>query len=149
VTGWMDSGLLVTILIWLPIPLILLSERLVPKLKDWLLNWKDVVEDSFWVLSGTFIWAPIYDKNYETPISNLFASIRESSEFPFALEADTVLGLFVMALIGLIAVEFIGYWAHRLQHRFIFFWRIHATHHHLTKMSVARADRGIRWNFLG
>ena len=120
-----------------------------PKRKDWLLNWRELGEDAFWVLSGTFIWAPIYDENYDTPISLLFERIRDASGFPFALEANTVLGLLFVALIGIISIEFISYWAHRLQHRFMFLWRIHATHHHLTKMSVARADRGHPLEFLG
>lgn len=141
-TGWMDSGLLVTLLVYLPIPLLLLFERLVPKRQDWLLSWKDLAEDSFWVLTNVYIWVPIYDDNYDTPISTLFASVRDSSGFPFKLEAGTTLGILFLAIIGLLASEFIGYWAHRVQHRFMFFWRIHATHHHLTKMSVARAQRG-------
>ena len=67
--------------------------------------------------------------------------LREASGFPFRLEADSVAGLLAAAMVGIVAVEFIGYWAHRIQHRFLFFWRMHATHHHITKMSVARADR--------
>jgi sterol desaturase/sphingolipid hydroxylase (fatty acid hydroxylase superfamily) len=53
------------------------------------------------------------------------------------------------AMVGIFAIEFIGYWLHRIQHRFMFFWRIHATHHHITKMSVARADRTHPLEFLG
>jgi len=28
------------------------------------------------------------------------------------------------------------YWLHRIQHESMFWWRMHATHHHLTKMSA-------------
>jgi len=148
-TGWMDAKLLTSILIWLPIPLLLIAERFAPRRKDWLLNWRDLAVDTFWVFGTYLIWVPIYDEYYDTPISNAFAALREASAFPFRLEADTIPGLLGAAMVGIVAVEFIGYWAHRLQHRFLFFWRIHATHHHITKMSVARADRTHPLEFLG
>jgi sterol desaturase/sphingolipid hydroxylase (fatty acid hydroxylase superfamily) len=37
--------------------------------------------------------------------------------------------------------EFVYYWLHRVQHESIFWWRIHATHHHITKMGAVRSDR--------
>ncbi|NOX52496.1 MAG: sterol desaturase family protein, partial [Gammaproteobacteria bacterium] len=149
VTQWMDAQLLVAILVFAPIPLILIAERLIPRRDDWLLNWRDAAEDAFWVFATYLIWLPIYDEYYDTPISNAFALLRDASAFPFRLEADTITGLVVAAMVGIIAAEFIGYWAHRIQHRFMFFWRIHATHHHITKMSVARADRTHPLEFLG
>ena len=146
---WMDAGLLVSILMFAPIPLLLIAERLLPKRRDWLLNWRDLLEDSFWVFATYLIWVPIYDEAYDTPISNFFASLRDASGFPFRLEAETTVGLVVAALIGIFAKEFIAYWLHRIQHRFMFFWRIHATHHHITKLSVARAERTHPLEFLG
>lgn len=146
---WTDPEILVGILMFAPIPLLLLAERLLPKRRDWLLNGKDLAEDSFWVLATYLIWGPIYDTAYDTPISNLFAALRDAVNFPFALEAETTFGLLIAALIGIFATEFIAYWLHRLQHRFMFLWRIHATHHHITKMSVARAERTHPLEFLG
>ena len=148
-TQWMDPELLVSILIVLPIPLYLVVERLMPRRRDWLLNWRDLREDAFWVLATYFIWSPIYHDAYNTPISDLFASLRDASGFPYRLEANTIAGLITAALAGIFVIEFIGYWLHRIQHRFMFFWRIHATHHHITKMSVARADRTHPLEFLG
>jgi sterol desaturase/sphingolipid hydroxylase (fatty acid hydroxylase superfamily) len=148
-TQWMDQELLVSILIVLPIPLYLVVERFMPRRRDWLLNWRDLAEDAFWVLATYFIWSPIYDEAYDTPISNLFAALRDFSGFPYRLEGDTIIGLLTAAMAGIFAIEFIGYWLHRIQHRFMFFWRIHATHHHITKMSVARADRTHPLEFLG
>ena len=148
-TQWMESELLVTILIFAPIPLLLLAERITPRRRDWLLNWRDLAEDAFWVLGTYFIWVPIYDEAYDTPISNLFSSLRDASGFPFRLEAETTAGLLIIAIVGICAIEFIAYWLHRMQHRFMFFWRIHATHHHITKMSVARAERTHPLEFLG
>ncbi len=148
-TQWMDAQLLIAIMLWVSIPVLLIAERIVPRRDDWLLNWRDVAEDAFWVFATYLIWVPIYDEYYDTPISTAFASLREASAFPFRLEADTITGLLVAAMVGIIAIEFIGYWAHRLQHRFMFLWRIHATHHHITKMSVARADRTHPLEFLG
>jgi sterol desaturase/sphingolipid hydroxylase (fatty acid hydroxylase superfamily) len=146
---WMDGQLLVSILIFSTIPLFLVLERFAPRRRDWLLNWRDLAEDSFWVLATYLIWVPIYDEHYDTPISTMFASLRDASGFPYRLEADTVTGLVAAALAGVFAIEFIAYWLHRVQHRFLFLWRIHATHHHITKMSIARADRTHPLEFLG
>ena len=145
----MDAQLLVFILIWLPFPVLLIAERFAPRRKDWLLNWRDLAEDAFWVFATYLVWVPIYDEYYDSPISSAFSALRDASSFPFSLEADTITGLLVAAMIGVIAIEFIGYWAHRIQHRNMFFWRMHATHHHITKMSVARADRTHPLEFLG
>ena len=147
--GWMDFGTLVSILIFFPIPFYLIMERFLHKRKDWLLNLRDLAEDAFWVTATYLIWAPIYDKHYETPISELFQSLSKQSGLQLNLESNTMLGLIGFALIATFAKEFIGYWLHRMQHRFMFFWRIHATHHHITKMSVARADRTHPLEFLG
>ena len=149
ITGWIDLAVLVSVLLFVPIPLLLLAERLIPKRKDWLLDWQDLTEDLFWLACSFLIWGPIYDDAYDTPISNLFALLRDSSGFPFRLEADTTGGLLVAAFIAIFVAEFIGYWAHRVQHRFMFLWRIHATHHHITKMSMARAERTHPLEFLG
>jgi sterol desaturase/sphingolipid hydroxylase (fatty acid hydroxylase superfamily) len=146
---WMDGQLLVSILIFSTIPLFLVLERFAPRRRDWLLNWRDLAEDTFWVLATYLIWVPIYDEHYDTPISTLFASLRDASGFPYRLEADTVTGVVFAALAGVFAIEFMAYWLHRVQHRFLFLWRIHATHHHITKMSIARADRTHPLEFLG
>lgn len=146
---WVDFGTLVTVLLFFPIPFFLILERFFPKRRDWLLNWRDLAEDAFWVSTTYLIWVPIYDIHYDTPISELFSTIREQSGLQFALEADRVLGLLVFAIVAIFIRELISYWLHRMQHRFMFFWRIHATHHHITKMSVARADRTHPLEFLG
>lgn len=39
ITGWIDLPVLVPVLLFVPIPLLLLAERLIPKRKDWLLDW--------------------------------------------------------------------------------------------------------------
>ena len=148
-TQWVDPGVLFGAIVLVRIPLLLVLERLVPRRRDWLLNSRDFAVDTFWVLTTYLIWYPFYDQYYDTPISKLFASLRDTLQFPYRLEADTTIGLVGAALIGVFAVEFIGYWAHRLQHRSFFLWRIHATHHHITKMSAARADRTHPLEFLG
>ncbi len=148
-TQWVDPKFLFPILLYLPIPLLLLMERLVPRRKDWLLNWRDVGVDSFWVLGTYLIWVPFYDDYYDTPISEAFSALRDASGFPFRLEADTTLGLVAAAIIGILVREFIGYWLHRAQHQSMFLWRIHAMHHHITKMSAARGDRTHPLEFLG
>lgn len=145
---WMDADLLVTLILFSAIPLLLLAERFSPKRQDWLLNWREFAEDAFWVFAGFLIWFPLFDEFYDTPISDAFTAIKESSGLPFSLEPTSTLGLLFAGSVALVAAEFIGYWAHRIQHRFMFFWRIHATHHHITKMSAARADRTHPLEFL-
>ena len=147
-TGWVDADLVTNLLLIVPIPLLMIAERLQPKRQDWVLNWKEYAEDAFWLFSVFVIWAPIYGRYYDTPVSDAFFWLRETVAFPYALTANTTLGIMAAALIAVFVSEFVYYWLHRLQHRMMFFWRIHATHHHITKMAVARADRTHPLEFL-
>ena len=61
-TGWTDADQLTSIILLLPMPTLLVWERLTPKRGDWLLNWKDYLQDSFWVLATYIIWVPLYDE---------------------------------------------------------------------------------------
>ncbi len=146
--GWTNADALTNVVLLSPIPLLLLAERLFPRRRDWLLAPGEFAEDLFWVGCTYLIWAPLYNDYYDTPISEAFFWLREASSFPFRLEATTTLGLVGMALTGVFISEFVYYWLHRLQHRVMFFWRIHATHHHITKMGTARADRTHPLEFL-
>lgn len=148
-TGWMDGGFLTGAVLLLTIPLCWVAERLVPKRRDWLLSSGDFYEDVFWVAAGFLIWVPLYERFYDSALTDVFTGLRERVGFTLTFEATTTAGLFLMAVIAAILIEFIGYWAHRLQHRYLFLWRIHATHHHIVKMSIARADRTHPLEFLG
>ena len=140
-TGWTDADRLTSIILLLPIPTLLVLERLAPRRSEWILNWRDYLEDSFWVLATYVIWVPLYDEYYDTPISDAFDWLRETSAFPITIHGDTTLELLALAFVTMLMTEFIYYWLHRIQHRSFFFWRMHATHHHVTKMSAGRADR--------
>lgn len=59
ITGWIDLSVLVPALLFVPIPLLFLAERLIPKRKDWLLDWNDLIEDLFWLACSFLIWGPI------------------------------------------------------------------------------------------
>ena len=102
-TRWMDPESLVSFFVLAPIPFLLVLERFMPRRQDWLLNWRDLAEDTFWVLATYFIWNPIYDESYDTPISNAFSSLRDVSGFPYRLEAETVIGLLIAAMVGIFA----------------------------------------------
>jgi sterol desaturase/sphingolipid hydroxylase (fatty acid hydroxylase superfamily) len=147
--GWVSPVVLVTLMIWLPIPLLLVLERLMPKRQEWLLNWRELGTDFFWVLASYLIWLPIYAEYYDAPISRVFMALSHLVDFPFQLRAYSIIGTVVMAMIGIFAIELIGYWVHRLQHCFMFLWRMHATHHHITKMSVGRTYRTHPLEFIG
>lgn len=149
VDKWADPYVVVGLILFLQFPLVMLLERFFTKREEWLLNWREYAEDGFWVFGTYLIWVPLYERFYDTPIANSLMALRESLGVSFAFEASTIAGLFGLALVASMAAEFIGYWAHRLQHRYMLLWRMHATHHHITKMSIARADRTHPLEFLG
>ncbi|MGJ8678885.1 sterol desaturase family protein [Paraglaciecola sp.] len=149
VSGWIKPWSLVGWVTWLSFPFFLLLERIIPKRKDWFLNKYDLAIDAFWVLATYLFWIPLYARHYDSHIEHIFSAIREPLGITFRFEANTISGLILMAFCCLLAREFIGYWAHRVQHRFLFLWRIHATHHHITKMSVCRTDRTHPLEFIG
>lgn len=140
-TGWMNSEVLFSVILLSPIPLLLIAERFSPRRRDWLLQRREFAEDAFWVGCAYLIWFPIYSEYYDTPISEAFEALREGASIPITFAPESTQGLVGAAFAAMLASEFIYYWLHRLQHRTLFFWRMHATHHHITKMSVARSDR--------
>ncbi|MEE4360471.1 MAG: sterol desaturase family protein [Pseudomonadales bacterium] len=140
-TQWMNADLLTTIMIVLPLPLILVAERIWTKRKDWIPEPVELAEDAAWLAAGAFIWVPLYSDYYQTPISDGFEWVRDSSGLAFSMAPETTLGLVGAALLAITLSEFIYYWLHRVQHESLFWWRIHGTHHHITKMSAARGDR--------
>ncbi|MBW8190184.1 sterol desaturase family protein [Neiella marina] len=146
---WMDKWILLTLMMWLCIPVIMLGERISPRRKDWWLSRGDLFRDVFWVLSSYLFWIPFFTEYYEGPIQSVFGRLRDSVGFSLSLEAHSIGGLLMMALLATLIIEFIAYWLHRLQHRFLFFWRIHATHHHISKISVGRTNRTHPLEFIG
>lgn len=148
-TGWMDGGALTGLILLFTIPLCWIAERVVPRRKDWLLDRSDFLEDIFWVAAGFLIWVPLYERYYDSALESYFAGLRESLGFSLTFTAESAIGMVIVAVLASILIEFIGYWAHRLQHRHMFLWRIHGTHHHIVKMSIARADRTHPLEFLG
>lgn len=129
------------LLLFMPLIVIWIAERLWTRRKDWLLNYKEYVEDCFWMFTGAFIWVPLFSDYYHTPIKDAFEWVRDNSFIPVTLESSSILGLILCAIFARTMGEFIYYWLHRLQHVSLTFWRIHATHHHIVKMSAARSDR--------
>ena len=142
VTGeWMNHKLYALIMIMLPIPLLIFAERAWGKRKDWQLEPREMAEDGFWLAFGAFLWAPLISDFYETPVSEGFRAIRDRALLDITIAPETVLGLVGAAVFLRICSSFIYYWLHRVQHESLFFWRMHATHHHITKMSCMRGDR--------
>ncbi|WP_317931997.1 sterol desaturase family protein [Halioxenophilus sp. WMMB6] len=138
---WVDPDLFAAIMTVLPLPLILLAERLWTKRKDWILTPKEFAEDAFWLAGSNLIWVPLYLDYYRTPISDGFHALRDATPLNITLEPQSTLGLIVTAIFIRTLSEFVYYWLHRAQHLSLFWWRMHATHHHITKMSAARSDR--------
>jgi sterol desaturase/sphingolipid hydroxylase (fatty acid hydroxylase superfamily) len=138
---WMNPDLFTTLMILLPIPLLIVAERVWTKREDWLLTPKEFAEDAFWLGFAALLWIPLYDDFYSTPLSEAFAWLRDRSPFDLTLAPTTVGGLLGAVLLVKLVESFIYYWCHRIQHESLFFWRMHATHHHITKMGCLRGDR--------
>ena len=47
----------------------------------------------------------------------------------------------VKIIIGIIAIDFVGYWTHRMNHKLHLFWRLHRVHHSDTKMDSSTSFR--------
>jgi len=140
-SDWQYRGLFSAIMIVLPIPLCIFAERVWTKRKDWLLEPKEMVEDAFWLGFAGLLWVPLYSDFYETPLSNGFKAVRDLAPLQISLEPSSMLGILGAASLVMLISSFVYYWLHRVQHESLFWWRIHATHHHITKMGCMRGDR--------
>ena len=138
---WLHQELFAAVMIVLPIPLCIFAERIWTKRKDWLLEPKEMAEDAFWLAFAGFLWVPLYSDFYETPLSEGFRAVRDLTPLQISLEPSSMFGLFGASLVVLLISSFVYYWLHRVQHESLFFWRMHATHHHITKMGCMRGDR--------
>lgn len=138
---WIYQELFAAIMIVLPIPLCIFAERIWTKRKDWLLEPKEMAEDAFWLAFAGFLWVPLYSNFYETPISSGFKAVRDLAPLQITLDPSSTLGILGCALGVMLVSSFVYYWLHRVQHESLFWWRLHATHHHITKMGCMRGDR--------
>lgn len=142
ITGeWMHHKLFALVMMILPIPLLIFAERIWTKRQDWLLEPKEMAEDAFWLAFAGLVWAPILTDYYETPLSEGFKAVRDMAPLQITLDPQSVLGLLGAAVLVRMVSGFIYYWLHRVQHESVFWWRMHATHHHITKMGCMRGDR--------
>lgn len=138
--GEADRQLFALFMIFLPVPFFIFAERRWGR-EDWKLKPSELAEDGFWVAMGAFLWGPLVSGLYRTPISEGFRAIRDRTLLEISFEPTTVLGLFGAVIFIRILRAFPYYWLHRVQHEVLFWWRIHATHHHITKMSFLRGSR--------
>ena len=138
---WMNHELWSLIMMVLPVPVLLIAERLWHKRKDWLLKPDELAEDAFWLAMGGLLWGPLITDWYRTPISEGFKAMRDLAPLNITLEPTTTMGLIGAALLVRLVGSFPYYWLHRVQHESLFFWRAHATHHFITKMSCMRGGR--------
>ena len=137
----MNPDLFTTFMILLPLPLLIVAERVWTKREDWLLTPREFAEDAFWLGFAALLWIPLYDDVYQTPLSEAFTWLRDRSPLEVTLAPTTVPGLLGAVMLVKLVESFIYYWCHRIQHESLFFWRMHATHHHITKMGCLRGDR--------
>ena len=94
-----DADLLTGFLLFSPLFIILAAERIWTKKKGWLLNWREYGEDAFWLFTAAYIWIPLVSDYYSTPIEDAFGWVRDNSFIPVTLEASTIPGLILCAVI--------------------------------------------------
>ena len=58
-SDWANRELFAAIMMVLPIPLMIVAERIWTKRTDWLLEPKEMIEDVGWIAAGYFIWVPL------------------------------------------------------------------------------------------
>lgn len=80
----------------------------------------------FYTVAGTFLLIVAPFQAMPAPLINLGQAGAESLIGPLAPVA--------IALLILLASDFVNYWVHRAQHRFAFLWRFHAVHHSVEDM---------------
>lgn len=140
-SDWIYRKLFAAIMIVISIPLLIVAERIWTKRKDWLLEPKEMAEDTFWLAFAGLLWVPLYSDYYRTPISEGFKAVRDLAPLQVTLAPSSMAGILGCAMLVMLISSFIYYWLHRVQHESLFWWRIHATHHHITKMGCMRGDR--------
>ena len=129
---WVHSELFAAAMIVVPIPVMIVAERIWTKRTDWLLEPKEMIEDAGWLAAAGLLFIPLYSDFYQTPISEGFKAIRDLSPLGLSLDPTSVAGLLGSALVVMLISTFVYYWLHRIQHETLFWWRMHATHHHIT-----------------
>lgn len=145
--GEEDRLLFALVMIFLPIPFFVWAERRWGR-SDWKLKPAELAEDGLWIAMGALLWGPLVSDLYETPVSEGFRAIRDRTMLEISFEPTTVLGLLGAVIFVRICTAFPSYWLHRIQHEVLFWWRMHATHHHITKMSFLRGDRTHPFEYL-
>ena len=145
--GEEDRLLFALVMIFLPIPFFVWAERRWGR-SDCNLKPAELAEDGLWIAMGALLWGPLVSDLYETPVSEGFRAVRDRTMLEISFEPTTVLGLLGAVIFVRICTAFPYYWLHRIQHEVLFWWRMHATHHHITKMSFLRGDRTHPFEYL-
>lgn len=95
---WMNHRLYALIMMVLPIPLLIVAERIWTKRKDWILKPNELAEDGFWLAMGGLLWGPLISDYYRTPVSEGFRAVRDFAPLQITIEPETVGGLIAAAL---------------------------------------------------
>ncbi len=110
------------------IPLIWLSERLLPHHAPWLEGRGDFLAD---VLQSLLV----------LPIVARLAEELDRSVVPALRVFPTGTPALVQALCALVVAELLFYWVHRLAHHWLPMWKLHAVHHGAPRVYWGNAGR--------
>ncbi|MCM2290935.1 sterol desaturase family protein [Allorhizobium sp. BGMRC 0089] len=114
-------------------------EKLVPHQEDWLRSDGEAMNDiahtlltkgAVEALSAIATLTPLISASILQPILNFKPGLWPE-HWP----------LFFQVVLALIIAEFGLYWAHRIAHERLFFWRFHALHHSVEKLWVVNTGR--------
>ncbi len=111
--------------------LVALLEWKFPARKSWILNKGEFAKDMFYQLGVNVLYGPFFVVlSTQFFIEYLGGALKahQLSVWP------THFPLCIQVILALLTTEFFSYWNHRMQHRFLFLWRIHSLHHSPNKM---------------
>lgn len=128
----------VTLISFLAIGAVFLSERLMPYRKDW-----NRTSSNFWSDAlFTNVLLPMISKTTEITLSvaiGLFLSQHLRSELSAFWPSS--MPLLVQLVLALLICEFLFYWVHRWGHTVALFWKFHSVHHVVDKVYWNNAGR--------
>ena len=110
------------------IPLVILSERLLPFHRDWLRGRGDFVAD---VVASLVV----------LPVIVALAEALDRAALPTLELLPTDSHVVVEVVVALVLAEFMHFWVHRLAHHWAPMWRLHAVHHGAPRVYWGNAGR--------
>lgn len=115
--------------------LLILIELLCGKRPEWSPSGRFAWHQLFYVVGVTFLWAPYLHRATIGQVFPLLQTFRAALIGDFVMDVSHPVLLFACPFLILLVQDFFGYWLHRFLHSTRVGWRLHAVHHHTTKLN--------------